>query len=130
MSTDTIALLAPFAIAIIGLLAPVLLHVRSKRELRLERDTRALSAAQDAIHTALEERGLERRVERISTQLDAAADDRRRLEKEISMLRELLPREFVLREDWIKAQGRFERKLDSVGEMMHSVLSRLPPTSS
>lgn len=124
------ALLGTVVVGFFGLIGTILLHLREMRKMETAREEKAESRlqtlAEGRIASALEERGIERRVERHDDLLQRHADDHRSLEKELAAMMVRLPIDFVRREDWLIGQSRIERKMDSIGEHVHDILKRLP----
>lgn len=121
-------------VSVLGVLVPLaaglLLYVQTRRGQRDDITAAGVErlhrSAQEVLHAALAERGIERSLAATGERIERTDGELRRLEREMAALREGLPREFVRREDWIAAQARTERKLDAIGDQLHSIVQRLP----
>jgi len=47
-----------------------------------------------------------------------------KLQKELSELKESLPKEYVRREDWIMSFGKIEQKIDAIWEFVHGFIKK------
>lgn len=119
---------APILTLAVTLLGAFLLHIRESRKTRAEQESRAQSIAQEQIQMALQERGLERRVEGLSSRLDSESRQRQELEKRLTDLQLQIPERFVRREDYIEAQARTERKLDKIWSQVHDIAVKQTPS--
>ncbi|MEM1055170.1 MAG: hypothetical protein AAGI52_06560 [Bacteroidota bacterium] len=122
---EVLTILAPVLTIVVGFIGAWLLHLRETRKLRGEQADRAQSAAQQQIQTALEERGLERKVEKFNDKLEERDRLFRDLERRFDDLRAMLPEHYVRREDWVEAQARTERKLDAINSQVHDIAVKL-----
>ncbi|MEO0558214.1 MAG: hypothetical protein AAF170_08530 [Bacteroidota bacterium] len=131
MSTETliVAVAIPTLSILVGLFSAMLLHRREVRRLRDERDSRANEVAQRVIQSALEERGLERRIDGLSSRQDRHADELRDIHRQLADALQALPNTFVRRDDWIQHQSRMEGKLDKIWTEIHALIrQQLPPS--
>lgn len=54
----------------------------------------------------------------ISARVEKQADKHERLRDEVSKLKECMPREYVMREDWIRSFSQIDFKIDAIWEFI------------